>query len=489
MRERIRAATIDDIDAMARVHAAAWQIAYRGVIPDDFMATISVDDRVAGWRTVLTDFSRPPYVQLVAEVDDVVVGFVAGGPCRDDDYEGPEVNAIYIDPDTLTAAKCNYCTHRVDQGYEPACVVVCPVEAIVSGDLDDPSSRIAQLERTLAVQYPKVEKGTNPKLFYIGGETAAMDPAAAPPASEYLWSASAGVTRSTLAAAEAEAEEQATRARRVYDVNPKGTPWGMMVSAYITTKAISVGVVVVGFLSAALSVDQPVLSGRSAFLSLSFLAITGALLVADLKQPKRFLYVLLRPQFKSWLVRGAYLILMFSILVPLTWLLSATSVSRSTTLIIGGFTAAVGMCVACYTALLLAQAKERDYWQNPLLVISMGADALVAGTTVSVLAGACVLPWDTHACLGAAAAVLGVLLGVEFATVHQTKNAAQAARMILKGRYRRDFWGGVVLLGIIAPGIIAWGGGSVTLASLLLLLGIAMKGHLLIQAPQQVPLS
>lgn len=46
-------------------------------------------------------------------------------------------DALYLDPETLTAAKCNYCTHRVDQGYEPACVVVCPVEAIVSGDLDD----------------------------------------------------------------------------------------------------------------------------------------------------------------------------------------------------------------------------------------------------------------------------------------------------------------------------------------------------------------
>jgi formate-dependent nitrite reductase membrane component NrfD len=398
-------------------------------------------------------------------------------------------DALYIDPVSLTAAKCNYCTHRVDQGYEPACVVVCPVEAIVSGDLDNPTSRIARLDRTLHVQYPTVEKGTNPKLFYVGGETAAMDPAAAPPASEYLWSASAGVSRSTLASAEAEAEEESARARRVYDVSPKGTQWGMKVSAYITTKAISAGVVAVAFLSFVFGAGERVLTGRSALLSLTFLAITGALLVADLKQPSRFHYVMLRPQWRSWLVRGAYLILLFSILVPLTWLLSVLAAPRSATLIVGGITAAVGLCVACYTALLLAQAKGRDYWQNPLLVLSMGADALVAGAAVSVLAGVSGLPPEPGTWLAFGAASLGVLLAVEFATVHQTQNAARTARMILAGRYRRDFWGGVVLLGIAAPGLIAVGGGSATLASLLLLLGIAIKGHLLIQAPQQVPLS
>ena len=52
-------------------------------------------------------------------------------------------DALYIDPETNTAAKCNYCAHRLDGGYEPACVIVCPVEAIISGDLNDPQSKIA----------------------------------------------------------------------------------------------------------------------------------------------------------------------------------------------------------------------------------------------------------------------------------------------------------------------------------------------------------
>ena len=49
-------------------------------------------------------------------------------------------DALYIDPNKGTAAKCNYCAHKIENSYEPSCVVVCPVEAIISGDLDDPNS-------------------------------------------------------------------------------------------------------------------------------------------------------------------------------------------------------------------------------------------------------------------------------------------------------------------------------------------------------------
>ncbi len=49
-------------------------------------------------------------------------------------------DALYIDPDRNTAAKCNFDASRVEMGYKPACEVVCPTQAILSGDLDDPNS-------------------------------------------------------------------------------------------------------------------------------------------------------------------------------------------------------------------------------------------------------------------------------------------------------------------------------------------------------------
>ncbi len=103
-------------------------------------------------------------------------------------------DALYIDPQTHTAAKCNYCAHRIDVGLEPACVNVCPTQAIVSGDLDDPNSKISILRSRQQVSARKTEKGTLPALFYIDGDADSLDPTASPISDDFMWgSQNAGV--------------------------------------------------------------------------------------------------------------------------------------------------------------------------------------------------------------------------------------------------------------------------------------------------------
>ena len=53
-------------------------------------------------------------------------------------------DAIFINPEDHSAEKCNFCAHRLDVGLEPACVVVCPTEAILVGDLNDGTSRVVR---------------------------------------------------------------------------------------------------------------------------------------------------------------------------------------------------------------------------------------------------------------------------------------------------------------------------------------------------------
>src|SRR5204862_6902983 len=101
--------------------------------------------------------------------------------------QGCPYDAIYIDPQTETAAKCNFCAHKVEVGLEPPCVTVCPTQAIVAGDREDPSSRIVHLTGRIPVQLRKPEKGTRPKVFYIEGDSAPLVPAAPPPASDHMW--------------------------------------------------------------------------------------------------------------------------------------------------------------------------------------------------------------------------------------------------------------------------------------------------------------
>lgn len=84
--------------------------------------------------------------------------------------------AIYMDPETNTADKCTYCAHRVESGLQPACVVACPTEANVFGDLEDPESVISTyIASHRDVRVRKPEKGTKPKHFYTGGGDRSLD--------------------------------------------------------------------------------------------------------------------------------------------------------------------------------------------------------------------------------------------------------------------------------------------------------------------------
>jgi GNAT superfamily N-acetyltransferase len=94
----IRVATPPDAEQIADIHVQAWRWAYRGKVPDTFLASLSVSDRVDTWRATLDepDSSRV----WVAEAGGDIVGFASAGACRDEDVDPAtgEVYAIYIEP-------------------------------------------------------------------------------------------------------------------------------------------------------------------------------------------------------------------------------------------------------------------------------------------------------------------------------------------------------------------------------------------------------
>ncbi|HXG10414.1 MAG TPA: 4Fe-4S dicluster domain-containing protein [Gemmataceae bacterium] len=316
-------------------------------------------------------------------------------------------DALYIDPQSNTAAKCNFCNHRLEMGLQPSCVAVCPEQAIIAGDLDDPDSEISRLIDRHPVQVRKPEKGTRLKLFYIEADEAALVPTRAPADGRCLWSRGAYVAADGETAEPADgssavrgsADDPARRPlpvvapnpppRRVYDVRPRPPAWGWQVAAYTWTKSIAAG----AFLAvlAARLLAGPESAARLAVamgvIALLFLALTAGLLVADLKQPRRFLYVLLRPQWRSWLVRGAYLLTGCGLIVT-GWLLAQVAGAGGIAEILLWPGALLAVCSAVYTAFLFAQAKGRDFWQNPLLSVHLLAHALLAGGAVWLLADA-----------------------------------------------------------------------------------------------------
>jgi GNAT superfamily N-acetyltransferase len=94
----LRAAVPDDIMAVARVHVRAWQVAYRGLMPEDYLAGLRAEDRAQRYDFSSLDPARPRTV--VAVVADTVLGFATTSPARDEAAAGQgELCALYVEPD------------------------------------------------------------------------------------------------------------------------------------------------------------------------------------------------------------------------------------------------------------------------------------------------------------------------------------------------------------------------------------------------------
>lgn len=63
--------------------------------------------------------------------------------------------------------KCTLCKERTDEGEVPMCVLCCPGDARIYGDLDDPDSEISRVIRDNHAYVLLEEKGTNPKVHYF----------------------------------------------------------------------------------------------------------------------------------------------------------------------------------------------------------------------------------------------------------------------------------------------------------------------------------
>jgi Fe-S-cluster-containing dehydrogenase component/formate-dependent nitrite reductase membrane component NrfD len=421
-------------------------------------------------------------------------------------------DALYMHPDTGTAAKCNYCTHRVDIGLEPACVVVCPEHAIISGDMDNPETEISKLLARETVSVRKPEKGTEPKLFYIDGDAVSLRPSEADPNTDYMWSSqSSGVGKFAKFAEERKQlnsdktvpkklhqiePREKKSAKRVYDAPGKGVLWGWEVSAYILTKAIGAGAFLVPAVAGYFTEVSKTAVQIGALVSLFFLAVTGVLLIMDLGRPDRFLNVLFRPQWKSWLTRGAYIITGYGGLLTL-WLGASYFGFDAVAKMVEPVTVILALLAAVYTAFLFAQAKGRDFWQSPMLGVHMLIHSVMAGA--AALLAVSVFFKDVAAIAGVLLSVLAVsiavhliTLAIELTTTHTTEDSHAVAKMILKGRFAKTFWVGMVLVGNVVPLILSLFMGAtavVPVTAVLVLVGLYAAQHIWVKAPQTISLS
>jgi Fe-S-cluster-containing dehydrogenase component/formate-dependent nitrite reductase membrane component NrfD len=404
-------------------------------------------------------------------------------------------DAIYIDEDTHTAAKCNLCAHRVDNDQEPACVVVCPTHSIWVGDLDDPTSGIARLVSTHETAVRSPEQNTGPNVFYLGADRAVLDPLAAPVDDTYIW---ARPDPQRLAVAPDLPGDPTTRARTTLNTaHPR--PWGWRVTTYLWTKGIGAGALALAGLAYLLGIRLGVVGDYVApVLGLLGAATTGGLLVWDLKRPDRFHYLFLKSNWTSWLVLGAYVLALFSGGAVL-WLLAAVLDVGWLMTVLAWLALPAGALMAGYTAFLFGQAEGRDLWQSPVLFWHLVVQAVMVGSGALAVAGALSGLSDAAWTLLASAFVVAtalhlLMLAVELAGKHASRQAAVAAHLVTGGRYARTFWLAAVLPAAVAAllGALAWGGAGtafLVVGGLIVQAALVAYESVFVRAGQDVPLS
>ena len=406
-------------------------------------------------------------------------------------------DALYINPDTQTAHKCNFCAHRVELSLEPSCVVVCPTQSIVAGDLHDPDSRISKMLGRHDTKVRAPEQGTKPHVFYKGADEAALDPLRTKILDDGMIWSDTTVHHPTIPVSTPSIEENVVARTAYTTMHPM--PWKGKVSSYLVTKGVAGGAFMVAGLAALAghSDDRGFVGFYASMMALAFAAITGMLLIADLKQPKRFFYIFTKPQWGSWLVRGAFILAGLGGVGSL-WFLGAVADSPGLIQAMAVPAIVLGAGTAGYTAWLFGQCEGRDLWQTPLMLpvllaqaVSAGAAALIIPATLFDLDAGLesLLRW----CLFGGVVAQLALVAIEV-TSHGSVSVKVATAAMTRGAYRGRFWFGV-LVGMVAAGALALAAaltdnmGLAIAASVLVLAGLSAYEDAFVRAGQSVPLS
>jgi Fe-S-cluster-containing dehydrogenase component/formate-dependent nitrite reductase membrane component NrfD len=408
--------------------------------------------------------------------------------------QGCPYDAIYLDEDTGAAGKCHYCAHRTEVGLEPACVIVCPEQAIVSGDLHDPASRIAQMVAEGNTLVRRAEQNTGPNVHYAGVEPGLLRPGSSERPATYLWSDRPNDKPEPWPASLPLEPDR----RVVLDTGHK-VEWGWHVAAYLVTKGIAAGAALLAPFGALLGLTGFARDWLPEIAALVFTMVTTYLLVDDLARPKLFLTLLTRPNTKSWLVKGAWILIAFSMTVPATlaarwlgWIELADGLRWVNALL--------GLGVAGYTAFLFKQCEGRDLWQSPLLLPHLLVQAVLCGSALF-------LPFAVPSADRSIAAlfVLSLTAHLVFAAAerrkhHPTENGRQAAAFLESARVGRirHPWRMATRVGILVPtlAVVAATRASTTpelvscvAASLVALFGLYLYEAVFVRAGQLPPLS
>jgi GNAT superfamily N-acetyltransferase len=113
----IRRAVPGDARSIAEVHTTCWHVAYRGLVPEDVLARVTVERHGEEWAQYLGRNQPPAERVWVASRRGQVLGFAYTAPSRDPDCDTErvaELVALYVEP--------GHWRHGLGRGLTRACL-------------------------------------------------------------------------------------------------------------------------------------------------------------------------------------------------------------------------------------------------------------------------------------------------------------------------------------------------------------------------------
>ena len=199
-----------------------------------------------------------------------------------------------------------------------------------------------------------------------------------------------------------------------------------------------------------------------------FVAVGAPFLILDLGIKTRFLYACLNPR-TSWLARGFFILSTFIFLGLIVFAVSILFPQLFNTrptlwLVLEVISVIFAFSTAIYTGVLLKSVKYIPVWNTPLLPVLFLASALSTGSMGVILAmlgsellfsSADVFAVVAHTVVGYERILIvieAVVLAIYLYSRYRAKDQGETSvRLLLSGKLKPLFWGGIVLIGFVFP--------------------------------------
>ena len=100
----IRKATLQDAEAIAKVHVQSWQETYRGHLSDELLNNLSLESRTTMWTDSMNNFEADKHL-FVAEVRGEIVAFISGGKLRADGFKSDALDLTSLKTGSVDSKK------------------------------------------------------------------------------------------------------------------------------------------------------------------------------------------------------------------------------------------------------------------------------------------------------------------------------------------------------------------------------------------------